>query len=90
MSLRCLLTGAAAAALLTGAASAYDLVFVDTGLGAFSASGDEVVTGGLGLAQELDFSGGVDGTFHVYVEQTTDGIFTTDDVLVTVNLTGGT
>ena len=93
MALKSLLTGAACAALLTGAASAYDLVFTDTGLGSFSASGDEVTTGTFlapgGLAAELDFSGGVDGTFHVFVEQTTDGIFTTDDVLVTVTLTNG-
>ena len=95
MKLKSLLTGAAAAALLTGAASAYTVVFTDTGLpGApFSASGDEVTAGTFlapnGLAAELDFSNGVDATFHVYVEQTADGIFTTDDVLVTVNLTNG-
>ena len=101
MKLKSLLTGAACAALLTGAASAYDLVLTDTGLGSFSASGDEVISDAFvntaiapsppnaGLAAELDFSNGVDATFHVYVEQTADGIFTTDDVLVTVNLTNG-
>ena len=84
-----LLTGAAAAALVAGAASAYDVVLTDTTLGAFSSSTIEVTTGPIDLAAELDFSGGVDATFHVYVEQTLPGVFTTDDVLVTVTLTGG-
>ena len=83
-----LLTGAAAAALVAGAASAYTVVLTDTGLGAFAPTTDEVTSGPIDLASEAA-SGGASATFHVFVEQTLDGVFTTDDVLVTVNLSGG-
>ncbi|MBO6764128.1 hypothetical protein [Maricaulis sp.] len=85
-----LLVGAASAALLAGSASAYDLVAANTGLASTSTSGFEVEAT-VALAAELDFAAGAhNGDFEFYIEQDTAGVFTTDDVLLTVTLTNGT
>ncbi|MEP3071953.1 hypothetical protein [Maricaulis sp.] len=85
-----LLVGAATAALLAGSASAYDLVAANTGIASTSTSGFEVEAA-VSLAAELDFAAGAhNGDFEFYIEQDTAGVFTTDDVLLTVTLTNGT
>ncbi len=78
------LTGVAAAALLTGAANAYDLVVEDAD--GILLNAIEALTE---LAAELDFVG-VTGTVEFTVEQDDDFVFTTDDVLFTINLNNAT
>lgn len=90
MKMTKLLVGAASAALLAGSASAYDLVAANTGIASTSTSTFEVEAA-VSLAAELDFAAGAhNGDFEFYIEQDTAGVFTTDDVLLTVTLTNGT
>jgi len=78
------LTGVASAALLAGAANAYTLKAADV---------DGIVAGiedtSTILASELDFSG-LSGQLEFFIEQTSDFVFTTDDVLLTLTLTNAT
>ena len=88
MKMTKLLAGVAAAALLGGAASAYDVVLGNT---AISAAGTDIQgPTAYRVADNVDFSGNPNQIVEFFIEQTAEGIFTTDDVLVEVVLTNGT
>jgi len=82
MKLTKLLTGAAVAALLGGAAQAYTIEVGDIDAAPLNA----IENAGTTLAEELNFAT-LAGPVELWIEQDDDGIFTTDDVQVTLTFT---
>lgn len=78
------LTGVAAAAVLAGTASAYDLM-----LGNVNATSPDNIEAATTLASELDFSS-LTGIVEFYIDQQTEFTFTTDDVIITLTLQNAT
>jgi hypothetical protein len=86
MKMTKLLTGAAAAALLTGAANAYDLIVGDVSTGALTGDGHDAA---FNMADNANLAGGQAADFEFFIEQDLNGVFTTDDVLLTVTVANG-
>lgn len=91
MKMTKLLAGVAAAALLGGAASAYDLAITDTSayVGINDGANPNLVAAS-DFAEEIDFSGGMDLDLGFAIVASALNAFTTDDVLLTLTLTNGT
>ena len=81
MKLTKLFTGVAAAALLSGAASAYDLVYTDV-----DGAGNDIDSP-QPFAEEIDVTGNLaNGILEFIIDQSANNVFTTDDVLITISL----